>query len=287
MARSVNLSSSHRAKLGKRILSAAVLIPFVFCAVWLGGFYWDSVVLVAGMLMLFEWTQISRRDAANLIFSISADGALAIVAFFFALLAVVLVKPGFALAFFCVLISTTFVFFCALPLRGIGAFWPASGVLYIGLPSVAALLIRNAAPLGTVTLAWVLALVIAADTCAYFFGTILGGPKLAPRISPNKTWSGLFGAMLGAGLAGAIVSVLLALNFRHTFVVIALSTLLGLIEQAGDLFESAFKRHFNVKDSGQLIPGHGGVLDRADGLLAVLLTVAFISFYSPEGIFAW
>jgi phosphatidate cytidylyltransferase len=159
--------------------------------------------------------------------------------------------------------------------------WLLLGVLYVSLPCLALLWIRDL-PGGLETLLWVLVLVWATDTAAYVAGRGIGGPRLAPRISPNKTWAGLAGGAVGAALVG-FAAVLLrgappdAGPLGDAWLLVALSAILALVEQAGDLAESAVKRHFGVKDSGNLIPGHGGVLDRVDGLIAVSLAVAGLS----------
>ncbi len=115
---------------------------------------------------------------------------------------------------------------------------------------------------------------IAADTGAYFLGTLAGGAKLAPSISPSKTWSGLIGGMCWA----AVVSALLGLVFQlgETVSLALIGAGLAVVEQLGDLLESAAKRRAGVKDSGRLIPGHGGLLDRVDGLIAILVVVALV-----------
>jgi phosphatidate cytidylyltransferase len=121
---------------------------------------------------------------------------------------------------------------------------------------------------------WLLAVVWAADICAYFAGRVIGGPKLAPRISPKKTWAGLWGAVAGGAVVGLVVGYLAgSAGFLR---LVVLGGLLAIVEQLGDLFESALKRHYGVKDSGRLIPGHGGVLDRVDGLVAASLCLTAI-----------
>src|SRR5262249_32966272 len=130
--------------------------------------------------------------------------------------------------------------------------WLGLGVIYVALPSIAILWIRSQDS-GLATLAWILALVIAVDTGAYFAGRTIGGPKLAPRISPKKTWAGLAGGVVSASLVGWIAALLMELPQWLTL--IAISGLLAFVEQAGDLAESAFKRRFAVKDSSRLIPG--------------------------------
>ena len=127
-------------------------------------------------------------------------------------------------------------------------------------------------------------MVVAVDSGAYAAGRSIGGPKLAPRISPKKTWAGLAGGIAAALLIGWISAFLL--DLPRFLPLILVSGVLAVVEQAGDLAESAFKRRFGVKDSSQLIPGHGGVLDRVDGLLAVALVVGLIGYFQG-GLAGW
>jgi phosphatidate cytidylyltransferase len=119
---------------------------------------------------------------------------------------------------------------------------------------------RNA-PAGFRNVLFLVFVVWGTDIGAYLIGRLIGGPRLAPRISPGKTWSGALGGLAAAALAGA------GAGYEHPFAAAVLALLLSVIAQAGDLLESALKRHFGVKDSGTLIPGHGGLLDRLDGVL--------------------
>ncbi|MGB8181317.1 MAG: phosphatidate cytidylyltransferase, partial [Stellaceae bacterium] len=126
---------------------------------------------------------------------------------------------------------------------------------------------------GRATTLWLLALVWAVDIAAYAVGRAAGGPKLAPVLSPNKTWAGFFGGLAGAALAGSGAA---ALTGGDAAIVVPASLALGIAAQLGDLVESAAKRRFNVKDTGGLIPGHGGLLDRLDSLLAASLLLAVL-----------
>jgi len=163
--------------------------------------------------------------------------------------------------------------------------WMVVGVFYIGLPCLAMLSLRADPAHGRETLFWLLAVVWAADTGAYAFGRLIGGPKLAPFISPNKTWAGLAG---GIGMAAIIgVGSALLLNHKAILMLAGLSALIGAVSQAGDLIESWVKRHFGVKDTGNIIPGHGGLLDRVDGLLVAALGVAIIGVTGLGGILIW
>ena len=165
------------------------------------------------------------------------------------------------------------------------ALWFFAGTLYVTLPALALLAIRNDPELGRATLLWTSALAVAADTGGYIVGRSIGGPKLAPRISPNKTWAGLAGAVVGAGLAGLFAAFML--NHTDVWALTLLSAALGVVEQLGDLVESAFKRHFGVKDTSHIIPGHGGVLDRIDGLLAVAVAVLVLNEWAGGSVLAW
>ena len=145
-------------------------------------------------------------------------------------------------------------------------------IIYAMAGVVALLWLRHQPSTGRETVLWIVACVIAADTGAYVLGSLAGGLKLAPSISPSKTWSGLIGGMCWA----AVVSALIGLVFRlgETIPLALIGIGIAIVDQLGDLLESAAKRRAGVKDSGNLIPGHGGLLDRVDGLLAVLVVVA-------------
>lgn len=163
--------------------------------------------------------------------------------------------------------------------------WLALGALYIGVPSVALVYLRGDPVLGMETVLWIFALVWAADTGAYGFGTVIGGPKLAPAISANKTWAGLAGAILCSGLVGAIAAALLELGGEMRLT--AISAGIGMASQAGDLAESWIKRHFRKKDTSGIIPGHGGLLDRIDSLLAASLVVGGVSATELGSVLQW
>jgi phosphatidate cytidylyltransferase len=145
-------------------------------------------------------------------------------------------------------------------------------VLYALGSLVALLWLRHQPVLGRETVMWIVICVWATDIGAYFLGKLAGGAKLAPRISPGKTWSGLIGGMCWSAVASAAVG--LVFQQGTTFALALIGIVLAIVAQIGDLLESAAKRDAGVKDSGHLIPGHGGLLDRVDGLAAVLVVVA-------------
>ena len=155
--------------------------------------------------------------------------------------------------------------------------WLAGGFVYIGIAALmlAALRLLPFEPAHVILIALMLA-VIGTDVGAYFAGRTFGGPKIAPAISPSKTWSGLFGGMIGAGL-GLVLGSYATEGFADLGIKLAVGPIIAVIAQAGDFFESWMKRRAGVKDSGRLIPGHGGLFDRLDGLLAVMFAIGLVS----------
>jgi phosphatidate cytidylyltransferase len=151
----------------------------------------------------------------------------------------------------------------------------AVGVPYVALPAVAMIWLRADEPLGFWAILFIFAVVWGSDIGAFAAGRTLGGPKLWPRVSPNKTWSGLIGA-LGAGLLAGIVFAQITPS-AHSVTLALTGLALALVAQMGDLAESALKRRFGIKDASALIPGHGGVMDRADSTVAVSVTVAILA----------
>ena len=154
--------------------------------------------------------------------------------------------------------------------RGWGLHWMVAGFFYALLPSLALLWIRERGPHKLEMLLWVFIVTWSTDIGAYFAGRAIGGPKLAPTISPNKTWAGLIGGMFAATLSGGTW----VLFFDLDRLLLLLSPLFALGAQVGDLFESGLKRRARVKDSGNWLPGHGGALDRLDGLVVVAVLTA-------------
>lgn len=156
--------------------------------------------------------------------------------------------------------------------------WQAGGLAYIGIPTLATLWLRSGEN-GADVIMWMFAVIWMTDTAAYFVGKSLGGPKLAPKVSPKKTWSGLIGGVLGSMLVGLISSLMFegSASFFMWF-----SGFLAVLAQMGDLVESKVKRNFGVKDSGNLIPGHGGVLDRLDGLTLVAPMIMIMAMLVGE-----
>jgi phosphatidate cytidylyltransferase len=158
-----------------------------------------------------------------------------------------------------------------------------AGVLYTSLPVVALEWLRSDQSLGLLAVLFVLLVVVATDTAAYFTGRTVGGPKLWPAVSPNKTWTGLIGGVTAAGIVGALFPFLTGSGASVWLA--CLGVVLGAIAQGGDLAESALKRHFGRKDASDLIPGHGGFMDRMDGVVTASVAAALIALaieaYAP------
>ncbi len=271
--------------LRKRFLSAAVLLPLALGAVWLGGPFWASLVCLFAIAMAWEWSHICETGDGRVtgrILGVAPAGLAVILAVGLASLLAAFDRYGAAigvLGFGAIAAAAV-----AAVLRGGRGAWHGLGVLYVGLPCVAIVWLRAQHDHGLATLLWLLALVMAVDTGAFAAGRLIGGARLAPRISPNKTWAGLGGGVVAAMLIGVIAAFWLGLPGALPLVLV--SAIMALVEQGGDLAESAFKRRFGVKDSSQLIPGHGGVLDRVDGLLAVSLAVVMAEQFFG-GLLAW
>lgn len=263
--------------LWRRVVSAAVLAPLPVAAIWFGSPWLPLLTAAAAAVMAWEWGRLSRRGRF---------GGVGVVLLGAVLAPVVVAAAGLPMTALAVAVIGAAVVFRAGWRRRDGApLLTACGALWVSLPCVAFLWLGRSAPLGRATLLWVLAVVWATDIGAYATGRSLGGPRLAPRWSPRKTWAGLLGGVIAAALIGWATAAVLALSPQLPLV--ALSAALALVEQFGDLAESLAKRRFGVKDSSGLIPGHGGLLDRLDGLLAVVPAVALLTLFSGRSVLAW
>ncbi len=245
--------------LALRSVVGAALIGVALTSVLLGDIAFWLLCVVLGLFMMAEWADL---HAAPLSTKRLAQYAVSVP------LAIMAPHLGAGPGFFALGLIAGAAFFIVIVTRRQGL---ATGIVYVGLPILALLLIRGQAD-GIVLTIWTLALVWACDIGAYAAGRFIGGPKLAPAISPNKTWAGLGGGVLAAGLFGAFLHWQYGLPTR-----LALATpFLAVLAQGGDLYESWLKRRAGVKDSGTLLPGHGGVLDRLDGLVPVAPIAAFL-----------
>lgn len=296
MAPPADRPSSDRAggltNLQTRILSAAVLLPVTVVSIALGAPWFNMLVIVFAAAMAWEWTSVVatvRNSGETKPVPAPSTRGWEILAAISAATAVLAVaqadewRPPWD-PWTVILVGSAAVTIISLMADWRRAAWYITGIPYVTVPAVAVILLRDD-PAGLSTIVWIVAMVVAADVGGYLVGRTVGGPKLAPRISPNKTWSGLGGAVAGAALAGLCTAFIL--NHTNVWMLTLISAVLGLLEQGGDLVESAFKRHFGVKDTSQIIPGHGGVLDRVDGLLAVAVAVLVINLWAGGSVLAW
>jgi phosphatidate cytidylyltransferase len=259
-----------------RVLSALVLAPVVLLCLWFGGVAWLLLVMLAGIAVAVEWVRICRfvpfgMPGALLPILVPASGLAA--GFGFGLYALV------ALGVVGALLTVG---------NGGGAGprrWLAGGLFYLGLAAVAVVRLRLHGSAGLGDMLFVVLIVWASDTGAYLVGRAIGGAKLVPRISPSKTWAGAAGGLGFALVAGLLVAGGFAAG--PSAGVLLASVTVSVASQAGDLLESVFKRRFGVKDSGNLIPGHGGVLDRLDGVLAAAPAAAILTLALGPGVGFW
>lgn len=244
--------------LGIRVASAVILGPLVLAIAYWGGPAYSVLVLVAAGLFLWEWftvTGAGGRSAA----SIAGYASLAVLAG-----CVIAGKPAAGLA---LLVAGAFAAWAFGRFSRSGR-WCAEGIVYSGL-ALYALMVLRAGTEGLTLTFFVFIVVWATDIFAYFSGRSLGGPKLWARVSPKKTWSGALGGLLAAVLLGTAFTW--GAGVQQPVVWAVLGSVLSIVSQAGDLMESAIKRRFDVKDSSRLIPGHGGIMDRVDGLVAAAI----------------
>jgi phosphatidate cytidylyltransferase len=247
-----------------RIASGVVLAGVASALLYAGIRPFTGLVFVVALAMCWEWGHIVRQASIDTPFIIhgAAVGA-----------GVVLAGNGFAaVGLLTVLIGALIVLALRFSER---AKLSALGVLYVGVPCIGLLWLRGDEPYGFRAVLFLLIAVIVTDTAAYAVGRTLGGPKLWPRVSPNKTWSGLIGGVSTAGLAGALFS--LAVPGASAWLLGLTGVICGLVAQAGDLAESSLKRAHGVKDASQLIPGHGGFMDRMDGLVGAAAAAALFA----------
>jgi phosphatidate cytidylyltransferase len=268
-AGSVAAGASGHSNLVLRVVSAAVLAPLVVGIAYAGGWLFLALCAVAAGGIYWEWTRLvaDRSEPGVLLPGLAA------------LLAAALLlgwnRPDAAVI--AILAASPLIAGIAAASSGhktSALFWSAAGVLYAGAALLGPALLRRDAAFGFQAIVFLAGTVWATDIFAYFVGRAIGGPLLWPRISPKKTWSGAIGGLAGGVVAGILVAYASGLSKVGVIGVIAL--LLSIAAETGDLLESAAKRHFGAKDSSQLIPGHGGLMDRLDGFLVAALVALVI-----------
>lgn len=261
--------------LALRTVSTLVMAPLAAFAVYKGFPYFHALVALGAGVLAWEWNRLCGEER----FGVPGRTLLAVV-----MAAVASATLGFdynGLIF--LILGTLAVHQMAVPRGAIQARWLAGGVLYLGLPSLSLIWLHTT--WGWKAVLWLFLAVWATDIGAYCVGRLIGGAKLAPRLSPNKTWAGLLGGMATAALTGAIMA--LAGHVGTPGLLAGLSAAVAVISQGGDLTESAFKRHFKVKDTSALIPGHGGLLDRVDGLLTAAPAAVLFQLVTGGSVLAW
>lgn len=259
-----------------RIASAAIMAPVALAAVYAGGWFTVALVALAGVLAVNEWDRLCGGRGLH--------GTVGILHALILVVAALLAGLDLYLGAVIAMVGGMAAVAAFASVRGRGPIWPATGVLYLALPTLAFIWMRGAET-GLEMLIWLLAVVWASDIGAIFAGKTLGGPRLWPRVSPGKTWAGLVGGLVAAGLVGAVTAVLR--EQATVSVMVALSVGLAAVSQGGDLAESAVKRYYGVKDTSTLIPGHGGILDRVDGLLFALPVAAMIAILNGGSALVW
>jgi len=243
-------------------------------AIWFGGPFLAILTIAAAVVMAWEWGRLCGGGAGASVLIGTVTAAVIAASLF-----------GFAAGLLLALGGALIVWRIAM-WRGAGApLWLAAGNIWVALPCITLLWLGQSGSANRGMLLWLFAVVWATDIGAYAVGRRLGGPLLAPRWSPRKTWAGLIGGIVCAALVGwAAAGVLGAATVLP---VVLVSAGLAVVEQFGDLAESAAKRRFGVKDASSLIPGHGGLLDRLDGLLAAIPAVALLTLFGGGSVLTW
>jgi len=254
--------------LGPRIVAGVAMASVALAAAWAGGFVFAAFWWLASIVVLWEWQRLV--GGGRLMERVAAGGAALAVAALSAL-------HNSVLGVVAALIVGAVAIGWIAGRRETG--WAAGGVFYAGVLVASVGLLRVSPSFGMVAVLWLFAVVWGADIAAYFAGRLIGGPRLWPSISPGKTWSG---AIVGA-FAGAVFGLMLAAWTNRLAALFWLGLATAIVSELGDLFESALKRRFGVKDSSGLIPGHGGLMDRLDAFTSASFFAAVVAMLHPKG----
>jgi phosphatidate cytidylyltransferase len=246
-----------------RVIAALILAPLTIMVVFAGGWLWILLVTAVAVGLFYEWHAIVNAKREPRVFAVGVIGL--------ELIGLALWFGWNGVAFVTAVIAPTLIALLSSEKRG----WNVGGFVYAAAALIASVLVRLDPAIGFYALVFPLLIVWVTDIGGYFAGRTFGGPKLAPRISPKKTWAGAIG-----GLVLSIVIALAAawLGWGRLVPLLVVGILLSIVSQFGDLFESWVKRQFDVKDSSQIIPGHGGLLDRLDGFVAAIVFAAIFGF---------
>jgi len=260
--RSLQLQPS-RSWLLRVISSIALGVPAVLFTLW-GGWIFAFWVGLFGALMIYEWDVIAYGGRRHSVYALHLAGLMAVL---------VLAGSGENLLSLLTIAAMAVISYLAAAREGLDGRWAGLAALYLLLPIHCLIWLRHLTLEPVAVVLWLLAVVWTSDIAAFAVGKTVGGPRLAPLLSPNKTWAGFAGAAAGGFVIGIAMGLLLG-GRAAPLVLGPLGAVLAVIGQLGDLTESAFKRRFGVKDSSSLIPGQGGVLDRVDSLMFATLALA-------------
>lgn len=252
-------------ELATRIASGLVLAALAIGATLISPWTFLLLVIAATCVIAWEWGRLTRGQGFDTIAIIQMIGVAVM------LTLVAAARPGLALG--ALGVTALAIAFASAGTQSLP--WSLAGLLYAALPAGALVWLRGDASLGIIAVLYLLAVAATADTAAYAAGRLIGGPKLAPRVSPNKTWSGFLAGVLTPALIGVAVAAYLGGTSGALLALVSVA--LALACQLGDLIESAVKRRFGTKDMSALIPGHGGLLDRIDSLLLAAVLAALIA----------
>jgi phosphatidate cytidylyltransferase len=252
--------------LGARVASGLVLASAGAVSAWFGGPWLAAACGAAVVAMSYEWARMSEPAATNLAFAFALTGSLG----------AVLISSWGRLDFAVLWMAACAGASALRRRRFVEAAETAGGALYVGLPAAIFLWLRGQGPDGREIILALFAIIWAADIFAYFGGKLVGGPRIASGLSPNKTWSGIVAGTLAGAAAGLGCASAFRAGEGGHLDWLWVGALVGFTGLMGDLFESFLKRRFGVKDASQLIPGHGGVLDRIDSLMAATLLVGAV-----------
>lgn len=247
-----------RSNLQQRVLSGIALIVLALALTYAGGLWYRLLAAAISAAVLYEWLTMTAQA--------QPDSNRWLAAGFLAIL-LVLLLAGQSASFLLPALAGMVLVTVAHAVRVEASFWVAGGLAYAGLLGISLVCLRGDNIIGLQATLFLFAVVWATDILAYFTGRAIGGPKLAPSISPGKTWSGALGGTAAAILAGLAIAAWFGSPLGWG-ALMALALVLSVVSQFGDLYESSIKRRFGAKDSSTLIPGHGGVMDRVDGLAA-------------------
>lgn len=264
-----------------RVLSSLVLMTAALLSVWLGGTAFVVIWIIGASAVGFEWQHLigAERPALRAVLAVLAV----------AVAGTITAQDGIVAAVaFLALVGTL-----AALVAGDGRrLWALAGIAYAGALIVSVVALESSPDHGARAIVWLFATVWGTDVFAYFGGRLIGGPKLWPKISPSKTWSGTISGVVAGAVFGAVIGARWFGDPLPVLPIFLLGLVTAIVSQAGDVFESCIKRHYGVKDSSILIPGHGGFMDRLDGFVAAATFATLVGLCRgtpsiAEGLFVW